>query len=233
MQQVFSYLRVSGQGQVERDGPERQRDAIAVFCQAHKLLCMSEFFEKGVSGTVEGLDRPAFSDMLEQIPHLERNGIHIEAIVVERADRLARDLLVSEMLLAECRKRNIKVFAADRGLVDIATNEGDPTHKLIRQVIAAVAEFEKSALVKKLRLSRERVRARTGRCEGAKPYGTFPGEPEIIAYLKAVHLLNGKPSYQAIANGLNAAGLRNRAGRKWTKGPVWGLIKRLLDSGTL
>lgn len=234
MHQVYSYIRVSGKSQVTGDGPDRQRDAISAFCKAHRLLPMGEFFDKAVSGTVEGMERPEFSDMLERIPHMERNGIHIEAIVVERVDRLARDLMVSELLLAECRKRGIKVFSVDQSaLIDVSEDGGDPTRVLIRQIMGALAQWEKSVLVKKLRLARDRVRARTGRCEGAKPYGTFKGEPEIIAYLKAVHNLNEKPSYQAIANGLNAAGLRNRAGRKWTKGPVWGLIKKLLDNGTL
>lgn len=232
--QVYNYIRVSGRDQIERDGPERQREAIAALCKAHGLLPMGEFFDGGISGTIEGLDRPAFRDMLDRIPHMERNGIHIEAVVVERADRLARDLLVSELLLAECRKRKIQVFAADRGLVDIATNEGDPTRVLIRQIMGALAQWEKSVLVYKLKLSRDRVKARTGRCEGAKPYGSFPGEPEIIRYLKTFWAeADPKPSFQSIADGLNAAGLRNRAGRMWTKGPVWGLIKARRADGTL
>lgn len=220
---VFSYLRVSSKGQVDGDGPDRQRDAIAAFCAANKLILAGEFFE-AISGTVDGADRPVFSDMIEKAKELALNGMHIGAVVVERADRLARDLLVSEMLLAECRKRGIQVFAADRGVLDIATNEGDPTHKLIRQVIAAVAEFEKSALVKKLRLSRERVRREKGRCEGAKPFGTLPAEKEIMHYMKTV--CREDSGYQEIADSLNAVGLRNRRGNRWTRGQIYTMLER-------
>jgi DNA invertase Pin-like site-specific DNA recombinase len=44
-----------------------------------------------------------------------------------------------------------------------------PTAILIRQVLGAVAQFEKAALVAKLKAARERKKRETGRCEGRKP----------------------------------------------------------------
>jgi hypothetical protein len=41
--------------------------------------------------------------------------------------------------------------------------------RLVRQILGAVAQFEKAALVAKLRAARNRVRAERGRCEGRKP----------------------------------------------------------------
>src|SRR5204863_235004 len=105
--------------------------------------------------------------------------------VVERLDRLARDLMVSEFLLKELRIRGIKVFATDQGaLIDMANNEGDPTRKLIRQIIAALSEWEKSQLVLKLRVARERKRKQTGRCEGPLPYGSITAERIILDTIK-------------------------------------------------
>src|SRR5216684_107322 len=100
---VFSYTRVSGRGQVEGDGQVRQLAASKHFCKIHNLDWRGDFFEAGVSGTVEGLDRPEFVAMLDYIAarKLPPNPEIIEAIVVERMDRLARDLMVSEMLLKE------------------------------------------------------------------------------------------------------------------------------------
>jgi len=51
------------------------------------LIQEKNFLKKGISGTVEGLDRPAFSDLIE---HVENNQSNQFVIVVERMDRLAR-----------------------------------------------------------------------------------------------------------------------------------------------
>jgi DNA invertase Pin-like site-specific DNA recombinase len=139
--------------------------------------------------------------------------------VVERLDRLARTLMVQELLLRECRDRNIKVYAADQGLVDQASDGGDPTRKLIRQVLGAVAEWEKSALVKKLYAAKQR----TGRWGGAKPYGTLNDtEKRIKAAIIGWQPLYG---YNRIAEMLNMVGDTNRHGRPWTRDSVRDVIK--------
>lgn len=223
---VYSYLRVSSKGQVDGDGPERQREAIAAFCAAHKLMRLGEFSE-GISGTVEGMDRPEFSDMLERICCLAKNGIHVEAIVVERVDRLARDLMVSELLLAECRKRGVKVFSADQGaLIDMSTNGGDPTRVLIRQIMGALSQWEKSCIVRKLKLARDRIKARTGRCEGNVPFGGRGREQEILHFVRTIWYSDPRPSYQGLANTLNLYGYRTRGGNPWSRGLVHDLVRK-------
>lgn len=215
---TFGYLRVSGKGQVDGDGPDRQIEAINSFCSAHKLPPpgLQMFFEAAVSGTVEAMDRPKFTEMLLAIESLPEAA----CIVVERMDRLARDLMVSEILLAECRKRNILVYAADQpGLQDMASNEGDPTRVLFRQILGALAQWEKSALVHKLRSARNRVREATGRCEGVLPFGST--EEEASAKRIMVTLQAAGNSYQAIAREANQMGLKTRSGKPWNRGTVY------------
>jgi len=221
MNNVVTYLRVSGKSQIAGDGPERQRDSIASFCLANKLVNLGEFFERGVSGTVEGLDRPAFSKMLGFIDDQEGG---IQAIVVERLDRLSRDLMAGEILLAECRKRGIKVFAADQGhLIDMAENGGDPTRVLIRQIMGALAQWEKTMLVQKLAKARARVKAKTGRCGGRLPYGSGPNEKPVLDWLK----LTWQPgqTLQNVADALNSAGFRMRNGKQWRSQDAHNLLK--------
>jgi DNA invertase Pin-like site-specific DNA recombinase len=218
---IVSYIRVSGKSQIEGNGPERQRDSIAAFCLTHKLVQLGEFFEKGVSGIVEGLDRPAFSEMLEFIG--DQKG-EVQAIVVERLDRLSRDLMVGEILLSECRKRGIKVFAADQGqLIDMAENGGDPTRVLIRQIMGALAQWEKTMLVQKLAKARARVKAKTGRCGGVHPYGSFPGEAQLIKWAE----LSREPgqTLQQLADSLNSAGFTTRNGKQWKRQNVHNILK--------
>jgi DNA invertase Pin-like site-specific DNA recombinase len=149
--------------------------------------------------------------LLELLQHIERG----DAIVVEKLDRLARELMVQELLLRECRTRGIAVYAADQGLINLAADDIDPTRKLIRQVLGAVAEWEKSALVKKLYAARQR----TGRWGGTKIYGTLDqNEKRIKAAMLTAH--NAGHGYNSIVKILNMAGDRNRHGGAWTKDAI-------------
>lgn len=220
---AYAYLRVSGMTQVEGDGFPRQLETIKKFLADNSLSLAAEVRDEGVSGTVEALDRPGFSDLIELIEKSRLQTEHVQevvAIVVERLDRLARTLMVQEFLLRECRDRGIKVYAADQGLVDLASDGGDPTRTLIRQVLGAVAEWEKSSLVKKLYAAKQR----TGRWGGAKPYGTLnPNEARIKRAILEWHGLGY--GYGQIRDMLTAAGDVNRRGTNWTLTSVRDVIK--------
>ena len=209
---AVSYLRVSGKGQVEGDGFPRQRDAVRKYAKAHGLDLVDEYRDEGVSGTRELADRAGLAALLDR---LESNGVRV--VLVERADRLARDLLVGEVILARFRELGVKVIAADSG-VDLTVSDADPTRTLIRQVLGAVSQFEKSVLVLKLRAARDRTRRKTGRCEGRKPYGHRPGEQAVV---ERIITMRRKPrggkraSYAKIADALNADKVPTRTGAPW------------------
>jgi DNA invertase Pin-like site-specific DNA recombinase len=223
---TFGYIRVSGRGQVAGDGPERQQQAIQDFCRALHLVAPLMFTDNAVSGTVDAMDRPQFAAILTTIEAIRTGHPGEEfCIVVERLDRLARDLIVSELVLAECAKLKIPVYAADRGTMeDQASTGADPTRKLIRQIMGAVSEWEKSVIVKKLRAARDRKRARGERCEGQRPYGDLPGEDHICDQMR-VWRVDGE-SYGSIAIKANSIGWRTRHGKPWTKHSVYQVIER-------
>lgn len=218
---AVSYLRVSGRGQVHGDGFPRQRDAINRFAKANGYRVVDEYRDEGVSGTRELEDRPGLASLLDRV---ENN--HVKTVLVENASRLARDLMVQEVVLAQFRKVGVRVLAADG--TDLTVADGDPTRKLVRQILGSISEFEKATAVLKLRAARERIRRRTGRCEGAKPYGTYSGESALLARMRQ---LRRKPvkakraSYAAIAATLNEDGFTNRAGRPWSARMVFHVLK--------
>jgi DNA invertase Pin-like site-specific DNA recombinase len=132
--------------------------------------------------------------------------------------------MVSEVLLTELRKRGIKVFATDQGaLIDMANEEGDPTRKLIRQIIAALAEWEKSSLVLKLRVARQRARAKGGAPEGGVLYGATQQE-KVILELMLKWRQEGF-TYARITEFLNQGDFKNRRGGKWSRQVVFGILK--------
>ena len=74
-------------------------------------------------------------------------------IIVETANRFARDLMVQEIGYAMLKERGIELIAADR---PDAFLDDTPTSTLMRQMLGAISQFEKTMLVSKLRGARER-----------------------------------------------------------------------------
>ena len=160
MTNAVAYLRVSGKAQVHGDGFPRQRATVERFARAKRLTLVGEFRDEGVKGATDLEHREGLATLLDTI---ESDGVR--TVLVERADRLARDLMVSEIILGQFRDLGVRVITADSG-VDLTVSDEDPTRTLIRQVLGAVAQFEKSVIVLKLRAARDRVRKSNGRCEG-------------------------------------------------------------------
>lgn len=225
---VFGYIRVSGLSQVDKDGPERQREAIREFCKAHNLTLVDVFFEAGVSGTKESLDRPAFQDMIHALEICASAGRPVEAVVVENMDRIARDLMVSELIFKECRTFKLKVFSIDQGCVDMAVDAGDPTRKLIRQIFGALAEWNKSMLVQRMHHARMKKKAAGLPFGHARPIGQKPGEPAAIARIQQLYI-NDKLNLQKVAEQMNAEGFRTRFDRPWNRFSVLRVLERTTD----
>lgn len=219
--QAFGYVRVSGLGQLKGHGLRRQEDAIQSYAQVHHLDLVSVFREEGVSGTLE--DRPALADLLLS---LEQNGHGVKTIIIERLDRLARDLMVQEAIVRDFQSKGYQLISTTEG-PDLCKD--DPTRKLIRQIFGAVAEYDKSMLVMKLKAARLRKRAKTGRCEGRKPYGDTEQEQHVLRRIRAMRRKDkqGRPTmtWAGIADRLNSEGIPTKAGGLWTAAKVHSVIK--------
>lgn len=219
--QVVSYLRVSGLGQVKGDGFTRQREAISTFAKRKRFEIIGEYKDSGVSGTVDGFDREGLSEMMNR---LKTNGVR--TVVVENPTRLARDLMVQEVLLNDCRKNGITVFSSD-GTVLTDDGDEDPTRTLIRQVLGAVSQFEKSCIVQKLASARKRIRKAKGKCEGNKFYGELEGESKLIDRIKQLKVEKRRISQREICDRLFEEGFKTRKGTKFNRSQVSRILGRL------
>lgn len=204
MTSAFAYLRVSGKGQVGGDGFTRQLAEIRKYASEHAIRIVRVFREEGVSGTKELENRPALLDLMTE---LHANGTKL--VMVEKLDRLARDLMVQETIIGDLRKNGFALVS----VMEPDLLQDDPSRKLMRQIFGAIAEYEKTMIVLKLRGARVRMRAKTGRCEGAKVFGTFAGEKEVIERMTA--LRGSGMGFDRIAATLNAEGVRPRRGARW------------------
>jgi len=235
MKRVFGYLRVSGKGQLDGDGFDRQRETIEKFCATKGFFIPAGgwFEEKAVSGTVEHGDRPAFTEMLSRM-----GPGTADTFIVERADRLARDLMVSELLIEEARKSNVVIFeaASDTCL----TNSDDPTRVMIRQMLGVLAQWEKNNLVRKLRAARERIRLDKGKCEGRKSWEDESPENLKLASKIVTWIEVGVQGYQegprkntfaGIARYLTNQNLPSPGGldKKWSRSNVFDVYHRMIE----
>lgn len=177
--QAIAYLRTSSAANVEGDSAERQRAAIHAYAHRAGVEIVAEFNDAAVSGADPVTDRPGFAAMLERIA-----GNGVRKIVVETSSRFARDLMVQEVGFATLRGLGVELIAADS---PTAFLDDTPTAMLVRQILGAVAQFEKAMVVAKLKGARDRKSAAAGkRIEGAKP--TLIGD--ALATAKRLHRKN-------------------------------------------
>jgi DNA invertase Pin-like site-specific DNA recombinase len=202
MRKAFAYLRVSGKGQIDGDGFPRQEQAVRQYAAAHGLEIVEVFREEGVSGTKDLDNRLALQSLLAALDEGDT-----DVVLIERLDRLARDLMVQETIIGNMRKHNITLVSVAEP--DLCND--DPSRKLMRQIFGAIAEYDRTMIVLKLRGARQRMKLKAGRCEGRKPYGSRDGEEEVIVRMQTMRR-NGMP-WTAIADSLNAEGTTSRAGR--------------------
>ena len=146
------------------------------------------------------------------------NGVN--TIIVESLDRLAREYRIQEQLLIYLASKGIDLISANTAENVTEAIQDDPMKKAMIQMQGIFAELDKSLLVKKLRIAREKVKAETGKCGGAKRYGEdSPEEQAIIHKIKLKrrpNKLGKRLSLQAVADWLNEQGIRTKRGSKWS-----------------
>jgi len=213
MQKVLAYYRVSTAEQLNGDGFPRQSDKVSAFCERQGWGILRDFKEQ-YSGTVDSMDRPKLVEALDLC-----GPATTEIIVIECVDRLGRDLIVSELFFRECKQRGVKVFAADSG-EELVNSEGDPTRKLIRQILGALAEWDKSSLVRKLQHGRKRKAKETGKpCGGPAPYTDNSEAHPVLRMIEKS--MNAGNSYAETCAFLNQEKVLTPKGKTfWTRGSV-------------
>jgi len=213
--EAVAYLRVSTVGQVDGHGLERQDKAIKAYARKNRVEVLEVYREEGVSGTIQ--DRPTLTRLMVEIIQAGRPKL----ILVESADRLGRDLLVSLLILEECRKHGIRVVACDSGM-DLTDNK-DPMVEAMATVQQAFAQLDKRRLGMKLAQSRRDKRALGFRVDGRKPYGHRDEEKGGLALIQS--LAKTGATFQAIADQLNEKGIPTRQGKPWLRGSVASVLK--------
>ena len=219
--EAVAYLRVSDISQINGTGFDRQAEAIKSFAKSRNYSIIREYRE---SHTGTDGDRPVFNEMIKELLNN-----HCRVVIVERLDRLARDLSVQMNLLALLMRHKITLFSASTGQNVTEDMKTDPMLKALIQIQGTFAELEKSLLVAKLQKARKLKREKTGSCEGKKPFGYYEGEEETLKLIKKLHRKPHKEKrlgYYKIARILNEKGVPSRTGVPWNGMTIKGILEK-------
>lgn len=163
MTKAVAYMRTSS-GVVENgdnDSDKRQQRAIQAYAEKHNIEILDWYYDANVKGSEPVHLRPGFAAMMSRIA-----GNGVRTILIETANRFARELMVQETGYAYLKDLGITLVPVDAP--DHFTSD-DPMATAIRQIIGVIVQLDKAMTVAKLRGARERIRREQGRCEGRKP----------------------------------------------------------------
>lgn len=179
LKDAIGYLRTSSATNVGegKDSGKRQRAAIEAYARAAGYMIVGWFCDDAVRGENDIKNRPGFAAMLSRIA-----GSGVRTIIVETANRFARDLMVQEVGYRMLCDLDIALIAADS---PSAFLDDGPTSTLIRQILGAVAQFDKAMIVAKLKGARDRKKAITGKCGGRKSYAER--DPVMVGRAKELY----------------------------------------------
>ena len=117
-----------------------------------------EFFDDGVSGTVNAASRAGFADMLSFI----REG---DTLVTVDIDRLGRDAIDVQQTIANLKAKGVNIIITRLG-VDLNSDAGE----LLVTIMSKVAEMERKKMLERQKAGIER----------AKIEGKYNGRPKSV-----------------------------------------------------
>ena len=222
MVKVAMYIRISSNTNADGDSVDRQTHAIATYANANDMTIVVKKSDIGVQGSEHIFDRDGFRKLFD---YCKKEDIKI--VLCENASRFARDVMTQELGYRELKRHGIRVVPVDSPDYFVLEND-DPITNLIRQVLGSISEFEKNSVVAKLRVARNRIKEKEGKCEGRKSLAELMGELKFINMMESVRVLRkNNKSYASIAGVLASKGyVQPQTGRPFNKSQIMRLIKQ-------
>lgn len=209
------YLRVSTDDQSL--GIEAQRKACLQYCLNRGMSIVGEFFDEGLSGSLQPQDRPALTKALNCLGKGD-------VLLVAKRDRIARcnKALSLIEIATEARKSRI-ISTIDEGTW--TENKDDPMAFMMRSMTDMFAQFERLTIKSRTKAALA-VKKAKGERTGHIPFGYHladdgvhleidENEQNIIRLMR--ELYESGMSIRDIADELNKQQLFNRSEKLWSK----------------
>lgn len=211
---AVGYRRVSTREQaIDGYGLEVQERQIRDFAKSHGLRLAKIYSDAGESGG-EGLDRRV--GLAAALAEIKAGRASV--LVIPRLDRLARDLLLQETIMASLRQGGATVLSVAEPDID----GDDPTRTLVRQVLGAIAQYER-AVIRGRMMAGKAAKIASGGYGGGRPAFGFRAEdrelvadPDEAAVIMRIRSMRDQGhSLRQIAAALEAEGHKAKTGVRW------------------
>lgn len=218
---AVAYIRVSTEGQAAEDkfGAEAQRKAIEEYAKKNGYKIVNWYEEVG-SGAKERpiLEGVVFGTTVNNPP--------IEAVIVYKNDRIARETKLYFYYLYQLERKGIKLISVREEFDD----ESEFAN-VYRALLQFVAEQERKNIKVRTAAGRQ-VKAQSGGYSGGRcPYGyriengRYVIEPEEAEMIREVFsLVDGGFSDRQVAEKLNQKGYKTRSGNDFKSGNIYSIV---------
>lgn len=209
---IVGYCRVSTANQREEGTIEIQQNALKEYVEAKGYELVKMFSDNGISGGLE--DRLGLAALFNYIESHQ----NIDAVLVFKLDRLARDLYIQEHLFRKLEEHNVKLISLKEPELD----SNDPMRKAFRQFMGIVSELEKAFITMRLSGGRINKARKGGYAGGGLPYGYKADKKELSLdterseTIKMIFSLKRKRmSMRKIAKYLNENKITTARNKRW------------------
>jgi len=162
---VLSYRRVSTQKQVdEGEGLDIQLERIESFCNDNGYILKDGFSDEGVSGAKETIDRPG---MMELISYCKAHCDDIDYVVIDKVDRLSRELYEQLFIEKELLVYGIRILYSDQE----SLNGDNIMIDAMRQMMGVFAELERKMINQRLVDGMRKKASKGNKPVGRQPFG--------------------------------------------------------------
>jgi len=220
---AVGYLRVSTDMQEDSGlGLDAQKDQIESYAKKRGMQ-VTRWYRDTASGTSHLEKRDGLSQLVKD---LKTN----EIVLVAKRDRLSRDLMFSLFIEKELARVHCTLESCDG-----AGNGDTASDKLLKNLILAFGEFERSMIAERTRAAMKAL-AKTRKI-GRPPFGFKFSEGQLVRdpnthptrqLIFELHKEGINPS--RIAKMLNEKGLKSQTGKTFSRNVIFQIISRHNDN---
>ena len=231
---IIGYCRVSTDNQKDEGTIDIQRQALKEYAEANGYDLVKVFEDEGVSGGLE--DRAGLAELFNFLEDKENK--EVEAVLIFKLDRLARDLRIQENLIYKLKER-------EKGLLSIKEPDlwdSDPMRKAFRQFMGIVAELEKSFITMRMTAGRKnKIKFKQKYAGGGIALGYRTIDKDLVIDTAGADTIRqifkmkryGKKGLREIARELNRQGTPTARGGKWHAGTIKYILANPLYKGVM
>lgn len=226
---IVGYCRVSTMNQKEEGTIRIQEQAIRAHAKAQGIRLLKVFRDDGVSGGLE--NRPGLAAMFS---YIEADPGQVDAVLIFKLDRLARDLYIQEHLIRKLDDLGVELASLKEP--DLAGD--DPMRKAFRQFMGIVSELEKAFITMRLSGGRVNKATRGGYAGGRPAFGYVPKardlniEADRAAAVRDIFRLRGEGlPLQGIADHLNGQGIQASNGGPFSRSTIHYILNNPIYQG--